>query len=87
MAWKINKSGAKFSAELTDADQKKWDAFQNEVHHGTHPKEAAKKHRCDDYKVLSGNQYQIRLSGKQRATFLVDEKTQTVTVKQVGGHT
>ena len=74
----MNKTGAKVSAELTDADQKKWDSFQNEVRNGTHPKEAATKHRCDDYKALSGNQYQIRLSGKQRATFLIDEKTQTM---------
>ena len=88
MAWKIDKSKAKFSDELTDSDQKKWDAFQNAIHNKhLHPKEAAKAARCDDYKVLSGSQYQIRLSGKMRATFLVDEDKEVVTVKQVGGHT
>ena len=88
MAWRIDKSKAAFSKELTASDQTKWDAFQNAIHNKKmHPKDAATAARCDDYKVLSGNQYQIRLSGKMRATFLVDEKAQLVTVKQVGGHT
>lgn len=88
MPWTVNKSKAKFSSELTDSDQAKWDAFQNAVHNKhLHPKEAAKSVRCDDYKVLTGTQYQVRLSQKQRATFTVDEKTQVMTVLQVGGHT
>ena len=88
MAWKIDKSKAKFSDELTDSDQKKWDAFQNAIHNKKmHPKDAATAARCDQYKQLTGNQYQIRLSGKMRATFLVDEDKEVVTVKQVGGHT
>lgn len=88
MTWTLNKSKAKFSDELTESDQAKWDTFQNLVHSKhMHPKDAAKSARCDDYKVLSGTQYQVRLSQKQRATFTVDEKTETVTVLQVGGHT
>ena len=87
MPWRIDKSKAKFST-LEKTEQDKWDAFQNAVHSKhMHPKEAAKAARCDDYKVLTGNQYQIRLSKGNRATFLVDEKAELVTVKQVGGHT
>ena len=88
MAWKIDKSKATFSDELTSSDQTKWDAFQNAIHNKhMHPKDAAEAARCDQYKKLTGNQYQIRLSGKMRATFLVDETKELVTVKQVGGHT
>jgi hypothetical protein len=88
MPWHVDKSKAVFSPELTKSDQDKWDLFQNAIQSKhMHPKDAAKSARCDDYKVLSGNQYQVRLSGKMRATFLVDEKAELVTVKQVGGHT
>ncbi|MCL4205419.1 MAG: hypothetical protein KJ000_23300 [Pirellulaceae bacterium] len=88
MAWRIDKSKAVFSPELTSSDQTKWDAFQNAIHNKhMHPKDAAEAARCDQYKKLTGNQFQIRLSGKMRATFLVDESKEVVTVKQVGGHT
>lgn len=87
MAWRIDKSKAKFS-KIEDTEQAKWDEFQNLIHNKQmHPKLAAEQARCADYKVLTGNQYQIKLGKKERATFLVDETAQLVTVKQVGGHT
>jgi hypothetical protein len=62
----------------------------NEIHvRGRQPKEAAEIAGDTKYRRLGGtvNQYEIRLSGGTRATFLVDTATQTVTMLQVGGHT
>ena len=39
------------------------------------------------YKNLQGTQWQIRLSEGNRATFTVDDKSQTVTMLAEGGHT
>jgi hypothetical protein len=89
MAWTLDKSQADWSnwGLLTSSSQRKWDDFQNMVSRGTDPQDAARTIGDSDYKCLSGSQYQIRLSQKNRATFLVDRNTQTVTVLQVGGHT
>ena len=74
MPWTLDKKRAKFSPELTDSDQNKWDEFQDLVHKGTSPVDAAKKARCDDYKKLTGDQYQIRLSGcKQNCKRIASE--------------
>lgn len=89
MGWKIDKRSAKFG-HLGVAAQALWDRFQNGVHQGQHPMAAARQAGDTNPKVLSGSkiqQYQIRLSYSDRATFLVDDITQTVTVLQVGGHT
>ena len=89
MPWTIDKSKATFST-VTKSEQEKWDAFQNAIQNqGKHPKEAAESARATPYKLLEGtqNQYEIRLSEGTRATFLVDDTRQVVTIKQVGGHT
>lgn len=88
MAWKFDKSRATFR-ELTNAEQAKWDCFQNGVNAGNHPLTAAVECGGMNYKLLQGthNQYEIRLSLGTRATFLVIDKTETVEVLQVGGHT
>ena len=84
--WKLDKSKAKFG-QLEKSEQAVFDRFQNAVKKGMHPKEAAKQAGDTNYKKLSGDQYQIRLGGKQRATFIVDEAKKVCTIKQVGGHT
>ncbi len=90
MPWRIDKSRAQFGY-LTNAEQNKFDAFQDALHTGlaSHPKEAARIAGDTDYKMLSGgsNQYQIRLSQGTRATFRIHETEQRVEIMQVGGHT
>lgn len=89
MAWKLDKSNADWSrwTTLNSNCQRKWDEFQNAVNRGSHPQDAARAIGDSDYKCLHGSQYQIRLNQSERATFLVDHTTQTVTVIKVGGHT
>lgn len=86
MAWKLNKNGVTPSRPLTTAQQQHLNEFMNSVREGNSPKVAASQWDSD-YKNLQGDQYQIRLSQGCRATFIVDNATQTVTMLQVGGHT
>ncbi len=89
MSWKIDKRSAKFG-HLGVAAQATWDRFQNAVNQGQHPTIAARQAGDTNHKVLNSSkieQHQIRLSYSDRATFLVDDATQTVMVLQVGGHT
>lgn len=87
MTWTLDKSKAEY-AEISNSEQAKFDEWQNAVNNdGTHPKTAAENARCDDYKNLSGNEFQIRLGGKNRVVFEVDDENEVVTVLQVGGHT
>ncbi|OPA97488.1 hypothetical protein [Pseudomonas sp. Xaverov 259] len=87
--WHLNKVTASFTAHLPRAAQNNFDTFQNAIHNlGIHPRDAAQMLGSADYKRLgTSDQYQIRLSGSERATFLVDTATRTVTILQVGGHT
>lgn len=87
MGWEIDKRSARFGY-LSSAAQASWDEFQNNVFRGEHPKIAAQKAGDTHYKCLSArlDQYQIRLSGGDRATFTVDDTARLVTVLQVGGH-
>ena len=80
MAWKVNKSGAKIAAGWDPkgkdkASQANWNAFMNAVNKGKHPSEAGSGM---NYKLLnkSTGQAQIRLSGSERASFIVDEEKQ-----------
>ncbi len=78
------------NVQLTNSEQNKYDTFQNEiVQNGVHPREAAAKAGDTNYRKLAGteNQFEIRLSQGARATFLVDDATQVVTMMQLGGHT
>jgi hypothetical protein len=89
MGWRIDKSSARFG-HLGVAAQATWDRFQNAVHQGMHPKRAAQKAGDTDFKLLGTlkvAQFQIRLSHGDRATFTVDESSQSIKVLQVGGHT
>jgi hypothetical protein len=70
----LDKKGAKFK-QLTPAEQAKFDIFQNAIaNNGLSPRQAADEMGGADYKKLQGNQYQIRLSEGNRATFLIQDK-------------
>jgi hypothetical protein len=91
MPWHVDKSGAKIAKGWEPqgkdkASQENWNKFMNAVNAGKHPSEAGKGM---DYKLLnkSSGQAQIRLSGSERASFIVDEKATVVKTIQIGGHT
>lgn len=86
MAWTLNKNGVTPSVKLTTTEQDHLNEFMNRVRAGEAPSDAASGWDSN-YKNLTGQQYQIRLSQKNRATFTVDPKAQRVTMLQVGGHT
>jgi hypothetical protein len=89
ITWTLDKSKAKFG-QLTQAEQAQFDIFQNAIaNQRMSPKDAAAKMGDADFKVLNKatGQYQIRLSQKNRATFIVDNANHKVTILQVGGHT
>ena len=85
--WRLNKRGARFR-KLTPAGQATFDRFQNAIaNKGMNPVDAARLAGDTQYKRLQGNQYQIRLSQKDRATFKIDRANHVVIILQVGGHT
>jgi len=87
MPWTLDKTTAEYN-QLTNSEQAKFDAFQNAIQNQQkHPKEAAADAGDTDYKLLQGNQYQIRLSQGNRVTFTLDPAAQVVKILQVGGHT
>lgn len=86
MPWTLNKNSVTPSVPLTNAEQGHLNEFMNAVRGGTHPKTAAATWDSD-YKVLHADQYQIRLSQSNRATFTVNTGTEVVTMLAVGGHT
>jgi hypothetical protein len=88
MAWTI-KGKVKVVQQLTPAEDKKWDTFVAELGKGKAPIDAAKAIGDVKYTKLKGssNQFEIRLSGGRRATFVVDEGAKQISQVQVGGHT
>lgn len=89
-AWTLEKKDMDVVGILTKSEQTKFDVFQNEIeHNGVHPKEAAAIAGDTKYTKLQGttNQFEIRLSQGARATFLVDEASQVVDMRALGGHT
>lgn len=89
MPWRLDKRNARYhKGGLTSSEQAKFDVFQNAIHNrGMHPKDAAKETGDTDYKNLTGDQYQIRLSQGTRVTFRVRDSLNLVEILQVGGHT
>ena len=88
--WSIDTSAIneKHLSNLTDSERQNYHNFANNVASGQHPKTAAVGDM--NYKKLGGstkNQYEIRLSQGNRATFTVDNKNKKVHVLDVGGHT
>lgn len=86
MPWTLDKNGVTPSVQLTPTEQDHLNEFMNRVRAGDSPSVAASGWGSD-YKCLQGDQYQIRLSRNNRATFTVNTNTEVVTMLQVGGHT
>ena len=86
MPWTLDKNGVTPSVNLTSTEQDHLNEFMNRVRQGDPPNVAASGWDSN-YKNLAGDQYQIRLSLKNRATFAVNNQAQVVTMLQVGGHT
>lgn len=88
MAWTLDKNGVTPSVPLTNTEQDHLNEFMNRlrVEDDITPEKAASGWDSN-YKQLQGNQYQIRLSQKNRVTFTVDYDTHVVTMIAVGGHT
>lgn len=88
LAWTLNKSDADWDVELSQAEQSKFDIFQNAItHDNLNPRDAANRAGDTDFKRLSDNSYQIRLSKRARVKMWINWDDQTVTIAQVGGHT
>ena len=91
MVWTLDKTKLNGNVgQLTNSEQNRYDTFQNEiVANGVHPREAAARAGDTNYRKLAGteNQFEIRLSQGARATFLVDDAAQVVSILQIGGHT
>lgn len=90
-AWRVTttRRADRGADALNRTEREVYDRFCQLVNSGQHPATAAGQAGDTNYRKLRGttNQYEIRLSGGSRATFLVDTRTETVDVIQVGGHT
>ncbi len=85
MPYTLDKNGVTPSVPLTASEQDNLNTFMNRIRlEGVHPITAAASWDSD-YKNLIGNQYQIRLSQRNRVTFEIDGDI--VRILQVGGHT
>jgi hypothetical protein len=85
MPYTLDKNGVTPQRTLTKTEQDHLNEFMNRIRlEGLSPKEAASGWDSK-YTQLRGNQYEIRLSQGNRATFEIDGFT--VRMLQVGGHT
>ncbi|HEX2178616.1 MAG TPA: hypothetical protein VHL54_03710 [Actinomycetota bacterium] len=88
MPWKISTRKPRSEAVMPPSAENKWETFKAKVNSGMHPRQAAEEAGDMNYTKLRGaDQYEVRLSGKHRATFQVDETNEEVIVLEVGGHT
>ena len=97
MAWTVDKKSAKIHASWKPKDkdgniaphQKKWNDFMDQLSKGRTPKEAADRIGDSKFTVLDKKtgQAEIRLGGKHRAAFVMDETNKKLTQVQLGGHT
>jgi hypothetical protein len=86
MPWDLDKNGVTPDRDLTNTEQDHLNEFMNRVRNeGIHPKEACESWDSN-YESLGGGLYSIRLSQDGRATFMVDDGGQMVTMQSVGGH-
>ena len=87
MPYTLNRDHLKVKKGLTRTEERKLDEFMDMIDNtGVSPQEAAGELRLT-LKKLKGtaNQYEIYLSGGNRATFTIDGNV--VTMLQAGGHT
>ncbi|URD53705.1 hypothetical protein [Chroococcidiopsis sp. CCNUC1] len=86
--WQLDKKSAKLN-QLTSVEKQNLEKFQNALNQGLSPQQAAQKVPNAKYTRVKGtqNQYQMRLSEKARATFLVNNKNHSVELLQVSDYT
>jgi hypothetical protein len=88
LAWTLDKSGVSWDVELTQAEQSKFDIFQNAIaNDNLSPRDAAQRAGDTNFKRLSDGSYQIRLSQRARVKMYIDWGAEHVRIVQVGGHT
>ena len=90
MAWTVDDTKAlKKAAVLTINEEKKYDDWVMRIRApiNQHPKEAAKSSDMD-YEQTNSKMgiFQVRLGGKQRVSFQVNEKDSYVKILEIGGH-
>ena len=86
--WTYSDDKAKHVQQLSPSEEETFQAFKQLIQNeGYHPKEAAKLIGDTNFKQLDKktNLYQIRLSQKNRVTFVINDKN--VEIRHVGGHT
>ena len=87
MPYTIDKENKIRFPQLTKVEEAVWDKFVQSIHSGKDPKSAADAAGDTKYTKLRGpkNQFEFRLSGKNRVSFVLDGTT--LRQVQVGGHT
>jgi hypothetical protein len=70
--WTVNVKKARIKHGLTPTEMKKYQDFLNGINQGKSPKEAAEALGDSDWKSLGNNQFQFRLSKKNRVTYSVE---------------
>lgn len=88
MPWSLNKNGVTPGIPLQPSEQLNLNTFMNAVRAGVHPRQAASSwdSKYTEFKGQAVRQGEIRLGGKNRAAFFIDDATQVVTMTAVGGH-
>ena len=76
------------SVEMRPAQRGEWTIFREGIDQGLHPKAASKLMGDPHFEKYRGtsNQWSVRLGGKDRVTFAIDEKSHEVQILQIGGH-
>ncbi|EJM60157.1 RHS repeat domain-containing protein [Pseudomonas sp. GM48] len=89
--WSLKEpKGKNIKADLSDSAMEQYDVFRKGVaDEGLSPVQASQKMGDPKYTLLEKklNRFEVRISGKDRVTFLVDETDHIVEILQVGGHT
>jgi RHS repeat-associated protein len=89
--WTLKEPKAKnIKSDLSQSSMDQYDVFKNSIaNEGLSPVEASKRMGDPKYTPLEKalGRYEVRISGKDRVTFLVDKDNLTVEILQVGGHT
>lgn len=75
--------------KLTDSSRERYREFKEMIAGGMHPKTAAETLGDMKYTKLRGAKdlFEVRLNGKDRVLFRLDEAKAEVTILQAGGHT
>ncbi|NBH06667.1 hypothetical protein [Amycolatopsis sp. SID8362] len=89
LRWTVDDHKLTYGCQLTRSELGNLDSFMSYINReGVHPKKASEELGDMKYTVLSDKtgQCEIRLSGKNRASFIRVDETRTVEMRQAGGH-